>query len=65
MPCSTLEKISTTATTETAITGPSVAAIKTADRRRRRPRRRSGASDASVWVSDDRTLPIGNMPDRR
>ena len=62
IPCSTLEKISATATTDTAMTGPSVAAIKIADRRRRSPRRRSGAS-ACAW--DGRTLATWNSPDRR
>lgn len=39
MPCSTLEKISATATTETAMTGPSAATMSATDSRRRSPRR--------------------------
>jgi hypothetical protein len=47
MPCSTLEKISRTATAETAMTGPRAAMIKTADSRRRRPWRRITALTGS------------------
>ena len=47
MPCSTLEKISSTATAETAMTGPRAAMIRTADSRRRRPCRRITALTGS------------------
>ena len=47
MPCSTLEKISATATTDTAMTGPRAAMMRTADNRRRNPCRRITALTGS------------------
>jgi hypothetical protein len=47
MPCSTLEKMSAIATSDTASTGTSAATTRAAVTRRRRPRRRSGATAES------------------
>ena len=75
IPCSTLEKMSATATTETAMTGPSAATMRATRRRRRRPCRCSGcATVCSVqfelprpshsggrYIAEARRLPLEDL----
>src|SRR5262245_23033203 len=65
MPCSTLEKMSAIATSETARTGPTAATMRAAVTRRRNPRRRRGAMAENDAPGPPRRRLRSKIPDRR